>query len=412
MLNKLTKLKKWQLGVTLLTSIAYFFYYFGRYSYAATIPFIQAEWNLTYTAVGLMATVLTLGYAFGQFINGYLIDLYGPRKMLTLGGLFSTVANLFVSIASSFGMVLTGWFANGYFQAFGYGSCCKLYTNWFPPEGRGKPLGFNEALQSFSSTIIVPLSALIIVTMGWRWVYIIPVIPLTLVSLIFYKLIRNHPADVDIQKPWVTSTDLLTPENRKLRASDWKAAYRYALSDWRMIASYVSYGGSQFARFAIYTWVPLYIFNLTGNIITGGLVTAAFALGGTFGSLFVGWLSDVMQKRWPVIFIGMAISAAALIIFAFMPTAPIGILMIIMAICGTGIEAVEVAYFLLPMDILDDVGYQATGVGTMNAFGKLFATFQGVMFGFLLDTSGFQNAFLITGVIALLSAFLVVPIRK
>ncbi len=408
----MNKLKKWQLGVTLLTSIAYFFYYFGRYSYAATIPFIQAEWNLTNTAVGLMATVLTLGYAIGQFINGYLIDQFGPRKMLTLGGILSTVANFFVSIASTFGMVLTGWFANGYFQAFGYGSCCKLYTNWFPPDGRGKPLGFNEALQSFSSTIIVPLSAVIIVTWGWRWVYIIPVLPLTLVSLVFYKLIRNHPADAGIQRFWVTDNDLLTPEDKKLGASDWKAAYKYALSDWRMVASYVSYGGSQFARFAIYTWVPLYIFNLTGNIITGGLVPAALALGGTVGSLFVGWLSDVMEKRWPVIFIGMAISAAALFIFALMPTAPIGILMLIMAVCGTGIEAVEVAYFLLPMDILDDVGFQATGVGTMNAFGKLFATFQGVMFGFLLDTSGFMNAFLITGMIALLSAFLVIPIRK
>ena len=360
----------------------------------------------------MMATVLTLGYAIGQFVNGYLIDRFGPRKMLTLGGILSTGANFFVSIASSFSMVLTGWFANGYVQAFGYGSCCKLYTNWFPPEGRGKPLGFNEALQSFSSTIIVPLSAVIIVVLGWRWVYIIPVLPLTLVSLIFYKFIRNNPEDIDIQRFWVRGTDLLTPENKKLQASKWKTAYRYALSDWRMVLSYVSYGGSQFARFAIYTWVPLYIFNLTGNIITGGLVTAAFALGGTFGSLAVGWLSDIIKKRWPVIFIGMALSAAALFVFAWIPAAPIGILMLIMAICGTGIEAVEVAYFLLPMDILDDVGYQATGVGTMNAFGKLFATFQGVMFGFLLDISGFKNAFLITGAIALLSAFLVVPVRK
>ncbi len=401
---KLTKLKKWQLRVTLLTSIAYFFYYFGRYSYAATIPFIQAEWNLTNTAVGMMATVLTLGYAIGQFVNGFLIDKYGPRKMLTLGGFLSTGANFFVSMAGSFSAVLAGWFGNGYFQAFGYASCCKLYTSWFPPEGRGKPLGFNEGLQSFSTMIIVPLAAVIIVRFGWRMVYVFPVLPLALISLIFYALVRNRPEDVGLDKVSYTKAEDKKP--------DWKEGYKLALSDWRMVSSYVSYGGSQFARFAIYTWVPAFIFFMTGNIITGGLVTAAFALGGTFGSLVVGWLSDILKKRSPVIFAGMIISGISLLVFAMAPTAPIWFLGLIMAICGTGIEAVEVCYFLLPMDILDDSGYQATGVGTMNAFGKFFATFQGVVLGALLDASGYRIAFIVVAVVSLVSAFLVLPIKK
>jgi hypothetical protein len=83
-----------------------------------------------------------------------------------------------------------------------------------------------------------------------------------------------------------------------------------------------------------------------------------------------------------------------------------------MFLCGVGIEAVEVCYFLLPMDILDDAGQQATGVGCMNAWGKAFATFQGGLFGLMVDFSGFQTAFLATGIVSLLSAFAVIPIRK
>jgi len=405
-LPRLKSIKNWQLKTTLLTGFFYFTYYMARYNYSATIPFIQAEFGLNNATIGLMATILTAGYAVGQFINGYLIDRIGPRIMMSLGGLLTWLANLAVSIAGSFQAILIFWGLNGYVQAMGYGSVCKLYSNWFPPEERGKPLGFNEFLQSFSSFIIVPLGAFLIIEYGWRSVYIIPTIPVLIVSFFFFKEIRDKPQDEGYTPHWVTTHAHNTPAHSMVDA------YKRTLSDWRMVASYVSYGGSQFARFVIYTWVAKYIYELTGNIIIAGWVTAAFALGGSIGSLAVGWLSDKLRLRWPIITLGMLVSAFSLIIFASAPHASPLILSLLMAICGSGIEAVEVCYFLLPMDILDDEGYQATGVGVMNAFGKAFATIQGVLFGVLLDLGSYETAFLVTAVICIFSALLVMPIRK
>lgn len=134
----------------------------ARYNYSATIPFIQAEFGLNNTTIGLMATILTAGYAIGQFINGYLIDRIGPRFMMSLGGVLSFLMNVSVSLSNTFQEILLYWGFNGYVQAMGYGSVCKLYSNWFPPDERGKPLGFNEFLQSFSSFVIVPLGAFVI----------------------------------------------------------------------------------------------------------------------------------------------------------------------------------------------------------------------------------------------------------
>ncbi len=398
----MTKLKKWQWRITLLTGVFYFTYYMARYNYSATIPFIQAEFNLSNTAIGMMATVLTAGYAVGQFVNGFLIDKYGPRIMMTLGGILTFVMNIGVALSGSFMGILYFWGQNGYVQAMGYGSVCKLYTNWFPPEGRGKPLGFNEFLQSFSSFIIVPLGAFLIVSYGWRYVYIIPPIFTVILAILFYITVKSRPTDVGLPELVERISEEKNPSK----------AYMAALSDWRMIAAYLSYGASQFGRFVIYTWVVKYIYELTGNIIIAGWVTAAFALGGSIGSLAVGWLSDIMKLRWPIIAAGMILSGLSLFVFALMPNASLLVLSIIMAVCGSGIEAVEVCYFLLPMDILDSEGYQATGVGVMNAFGKAFATIQGVLFGFLLDVSNFQMAFILTGFICLAAAALVVPIRK
>lgn len=178
-----------------------------------------------------------------------------------------------------------------------------------------------------------------------------------------------------------------------------------------MLLTYASYGGSQFARFAIYTWVPVYVYEATGQILESAWVTAFFAIGGAVGSLLIGYLTDLIQKRYPLIFAGMILSAVSLVVFAYMPGAPVLILSGLMALCGVGIEAVEVCYFLLPMDILDE-DKKATGVGCMNAWGKTFASFQGGLFGLMIDMSGFQIAFLVTGMISLISAFMVIPIRK
>jgi len=402
------KLKNWQISITLLTSIFYFLYYFARYNYSVTIPFIKEEFSLSNTMVGLIATVLTAGYAIGQFINGFLIDRYGPRIMMTLGAFLSTIANFGMSISQCFSHLLFSWFGNGYVQAMGYGSCCKLYANWFEPNNRGKPLGFNEFLQSFASTVIVPIGAFIIIALGWRYVFVIPVLPLSIAAIIFYILIRNQPYEKGFKVSWINEK----PTEKVSFLDNAKTAYKIALSDWRMLCTYASYGGSQYSRFAIYTWVPAYIFSLTGNIVKGAWVTAAFALGGSIGSLIVGYLSDVMGKRYPLIVFGMTMSALSLFVFAINPHAPITILSTLMAICGAGIEAVEVSYFLLPIDILDKAEQQATGVGCMNAWGKTFATFQGALFGLMLDLSGYRFAFIITGLIALVSAFLVIPIRK
>lgn len=396
------KLRKGQITITILTSLFYFTYYMGRYNYSITVPFIQKEFALSNTQIGAFATILTAGYAIGQFINGFLIDRYGPRKMMTIGGLLSTLANFGVSIGANFTQILACWGANGYVQALGYPSCCKIYSNWFPKRERGKPLGFNEGLQSLSSFVIAPLGAMIIVSMGWRFAYVIPVIPMAIGSLIFYKFARNRPQEKEITPDW--ERDISVPHARE--------AYKAALSDWRMIAAYISYGASQFGRFVIYTWVAKYIYELTGNIIMAGWVTGLFALGGSIGSFFFGWLSDIFNKRWPLITVGMLLSTFALIIFAISPDAPIFYLSILMALCGFGIEAVETCYFLLPIDVGEEHGTEATGVGVMNAFGKLFATFQGVTFGLLLDLFNYQTSFLVTAFICLLAALLVIPIGK
>jgi len=403
----MNKLKKHQLITVFMATLTYCLYYFGRYHYGVLLPFIQEFFTLTNLQIGLFATILTAGYSLGQFINGFLIDKYGSRLMLAMGAILSSLANIATGFGVSYFMMLFTWFIVGYTQAMGFGSTCKIYTEWFPIKDRGKMLGLQEGMQSLTTAIVPVITAIIITNFGWRAGFMLPVIPLFFVGFLAYNVIRNRPSDVGLEVDWA-----VPPMSGGL-LDDAKEAYKNALSDWRMLVTYVSYGFSQFVFFALATWIPIYIYNQTGKILEAAWVLTGLGIGGLFGGVIMGFGTDLIKKRYPLITIGLGFAGIALIVFTLMPNAPIFILSLLMVLCGVGLDSIEVPLFLLPMDILEKRGTPATGTGCLNAVGKFFATFQGILFALLLDITGsFANTFLIIAGVSILGGLIVIPINK
>jgi sugar phosphate permease len=387
------------LKVTLLFSLTYMFYYFTRYNYPVALPFIKEELALNAAQIGVIATALTLGYAIGQLVNGVLVDRKGPRLMMTLGGLGSMVANTVMGGSTFYTMLVLGWLINGYFQSMGYPSSLRLIANWFDKSERGKQVGASEFAQSVASVLILPLAGWLAGSFHWRLVFVVPGLLMGAATAWYYASVRDYPEIIRIAP--------LSPPLLK----DMLARYRAALGDWRLVSANLSYGLCQFVRYAMITWIPSFMYDVTGDdIFTAAIKGAAFQIGGALGSLFVGWLSDLpflRQRRWVVIALCMVGSAAAATAVGL---APAGVwTMVALALCGMGIESIEVAYFLLPSDFLGDE-MTATGVGCMNATGKAVASAQGVALGSIIDAFGYGAAFATAGCFGLLAAALVLPV--
>lgn len=387
------------LKVTLLFSLTYMFYYFTRYNYPVALPFIKEELALNAAQIGAIATALTLGYAVGQLINGVLVDRKGPRLMMTLGGLGSMVANTVMGGSAFYTMLVLGWLTNGYFQSMGYPSSLRLIANWFDKGERGKQVGASEFAQSVASVLILPLAGWLAGSFHWRLVFVVPGLMMGAATVWYYANAKDYPEGARVV---LLSPPLLT---------DMLARYRVALGDWRLVSANLSYGLCQFVRYAMITWIPSFLYDVTGDdIFTAAIKGTVFQIGGAVGSLFVGWLSDLpvfRQRRWAVIALCMVGSAAAA---AAVGLAPAGAwTMVALALCGMGIESIEVAYFLVPSDFLGDE-MTATGVGCMNATGKAVASAQGVVLGSIIDTFGYGAAFATAGGFGLLAAALVLPV--
>jgi sugar phosphate permease len=377
-------------------SVTYFFYYLARYNYPVALPFIKTEYGFSAAQVGMVATALTLGYAVGQFVNGALVDRKGPRLMMALGGVGVALANLAMGGSWLLEMFVLAWLANGYFQAMGYPSTLKLIVNWFRgDEGRGKALGVSEFAQSVASVAVLPLSGWLAAQWSWRLVFVVPALLMGLATAWYWLSARDG---ADGPEPVPLARDL---------AGRWRAA----LSDWRLDCAYLSYGACQFVRYSMVTWIPMYFVSQGLDIFKAALASAAFQVGGALGSLLVGWLADLgpfRSRRWLLIVAGMSLSGLAGAAVGLVPGwAAVAVLFA----CGVGVEALEVAYFLTPADFLGRE-MTATGVGVMNATGKLVASLQGVALGGIIDALGYGAAFGTAGLFGLLAAALVLPLGR
>ena len=85
----------WQIRAFFGMGTFYLFYYFCKYNLGVATPDIQEEFGISSKLWGLITTtIFTLVYAGGQFVNGFLGDRYGPKRVMIIGGLGGVIVTV------------------------------------------------------------------------------------------------------------------------------------------------------------------------------------------------------------------------------------------------------------------------------------------------------------------------------
>ncbi|MEM3882165.1 MAG: MFS transporter [Candidatus Methanomethyliaceae archaeon] len=404
----LSLLKSWRIRITLASCLAYALYYWGRYNYSGLGPFVKSALAWPAWQWGVFASAMTAGYAIGQFINGALIDYYGPRKVYSIGAVGSGLANIATGLFPFFPSMSTSWFLNGYFQASGSPSYGKLFTCWFPPKARGLPNALNDAARLIGSLTIVPLAAYIATVMGWQWGFIIPGIILFPAAVMIWFLIRDQPKDCGIKGcDWIPETE------KKSLVKEMVTAYTFVWRRWRFLSHSVAYGMSQFTRFGIYTWIPIYAVEVLGfNPIAGAALLSVSPLAGAIATVVFGWLADKLGfgSRRILLGLGLTISAISLLVIGWYPHLPTAAYVGLVFLVGAFTEGLDTVYFLVVMDKFGKAGKAGTAYGSLNAVGKVFGTFSSAILGFVLTISGWISAFTLLAILGFIGTVMMLPV--
>jgi len=158
-------------------------FYQNRLNFAPVIPLIIQDLKLSYTQVGLISTFFFAFHAAAQFPAGYLSDIFGPRKIITFGGVTSALANFFFSAGHSLFYLIGFQSLNGLGQGGGWGSSVKLLNNWFPESARGRALGIYATCVCTFSVLAYVLAGYPGKAFGWRAAFWTP--PIILLSVLF-----------------------------------------------------------------------------------------------------------------------------------------------------------------------------------------------------------------------------------
>src|SRR5579872_3358098 len=93
---------RWLVATTVLLSVSVFINYIDRGNLATAAPLIKDEFHLSATQLGFLLTAFFVTYAPVQLGVGWLVDRYGPERILLTGFALWSAATAFTGLAQSF----------------------------------------------------------------------------------------------------------------------------------------------------------------------------------------------------------------------------------------------------------------------------------------------------------------------
>jgi EmrB/QacA subfamily drug resistance transporter len=132
------------------------------------LPAIQQEFGADAVALSWVATALLLAVAVFLIPLGKIGDIYGRKKIFTLGLVVYTLASLTGAFSISMPMLIAVRVFQGFGAAMFVTTGMAIVTSVFPPERRGRAIGFYVSAVYIGLSVGPFAGGLLTQHLGWR----------------------------------------------------------------------------------------------------------------------------------------------------------------------------------------------------------------------------------------------------
>jgi len=176
-------------AVLLIATLSAFLAPFMGSSINIALPSIGREFAMDAVSLGWVATSYLLSVAVFLLPLGRIADIYGRKKIFTIGIIIYTAASLLSAFSTSAAMLITFRVLHGIGSATIFGTGVAILTSVFPAGERGKALGINVAAVYLGLSLGPVLGGFLTEHFGWRSIFIATVpFGLLIIVAIFWKL--------------------------------------------------------------------------------------------------------------------------------------------------------------------------------------------------------------------------------
>jgi sugar phosphate permease len=379
--------------------------YVDRASLAVGLPLIRQDLRISIAQSGILLSAFLFVYAFCQLPAGAVVDRFGARLVLSAGLVLWSLAQVLGGLVSSFRQFLAVRGLLGVGESPQFPSCARIVTDWFAQRDRGLATGIWNCASSLGTAIASPLLTVLMLHLGWRWMFITMGLAGLVVGIVFYGLHRDprHLRLTEAEHAYLSSPER---EPQSMAWGYWRRLFGFGTT-WGMLCGFF---GIVYMNWLYFAWLPQYLeIQWHLSIAKTGWVAAIPFTGGVLGSLTAGRVCDILSRRGfsainsckiPIVCALFGVVLCT-VLTAYSPSdlfAVVCISLSLFLLNGSSTAAWAMATVAAPQN------YAASLGSIQNFGGYLGGTLAPVVTGYMVQaTASFQSALLVAAVVALLA---------
>jgi len=291
--DPLSRIRRIQKTALILVLISGVINYVDRATLAVGLPLIRHDLGISIAHSGVLLSAFLLAYAFCQLPAGAAVDRFGARLLLSAGLALWSLAQILGGMVSSFWQFMGVRALLGLGESPQFPSCARIVADWFGRRDRGLATGIWNCASSLGTAIAAPLLTILMIHLGWRWMFIAMGLAGLAAGIAFYSLHRdpNQVRLTDAELEYLSGSE---PEPRPMGLRNWRRLFGFSTT-WGMVCGFF---GIVYMSWLYFGWLPQYLeIQWHLSIARTGWIAAIPFTCGVVGSVAGGRVCDILSRR-------------------------------------------------------------------------------------------------------------------
>jgi MFS family permease len=264
--------------------------YVDRICFGMALSSIKSDLGISDRAAGWLGVAFTIAYGVFEIPVGRWGDRIGPRRVLPRIAVCWSLFTALTGACLGWWQLLVVRFLFGVGEAGAYPNTASVLARWFPDAERARAQGFLLAASQVSLIGAMPLAALLVTQLGWRWMFVVFGAMGVVWAIAFYAWFRDDPA---------THPSINGAERQHIGRSRATAVTRHDPIPWALVRANPSVWllcGTMicgaFNSYYYYFWFPTYLKEARGlTDDSAGWLMSLLYTGASLGMLAGGALT-------------------------------------------------------------------------------------------------------------------------
>lgn len=383
--DKIRKTLRYRWYIFLILAVQYLLVYFQRVAPAVTAPEMINAFEISGTALGVLASAYFYSYGIMQIPVGILSDRWGPRNVIVLSSFIASFGAISFGLSPSFTIAVISRIIVGIGVSALFIAAMRILANWFRSVELARVSGVLMATGGLGWLMATTPLAVMSQTFGWRESFVAVGLFSLMPAICSWFILADTPSKKAL--PDVIET----PEHNARTNINIFRDLKMILSEkhfWAIAIWFIFRGGALFGFFGL--WAGPYLmetYRLTKY--TAGNILSMIAFAMILLSPVLGHMSDktLSSRKKVLLYTSILNSLCWLTMLIFFEQLSILWLYVIFFIMGITISSVGTIAIVATKELFPQ-DMAGTSMGTMNVFPFIGGIIFQPLIGYILDKTG------------------------